>query len=86
MFQNVSKFNWSYRIGYYPNWMKLFEFAQNWVKLFHLAQIWKEVLLFAESWFSLLEFTQILPIYGNVSNFMQTWISSSNLLKFDWDW
>ena len=64
--------------------MKLFEFAQNRVELFHLAQIWIDLLLFAESWFSLLEFTQIFPVYGNVSNITHTWISSSNLLKFDW--
>ena len=41
------------------------------MKLFHLAQIWMEPLPFAQSWSSLLEFTQIFPIYGNISNFTQ---------------
>jgi len=51
------------------------------MKMFHLAQIWMELLPFGQSLISLLDFTQIFPIYGNISNFSQIWISCPNLLK-----
>jgi len=48
-----------------------------------------ELLPIDQSLFSLLEFTQIFPIYGNISNFTQIWLKlfqftqiSLNLLKF----
>jgi len=83
---NLPKYFWLYpnfngAFVCYPIGMKLFEIAQNWIKLFevsqtgmklfHLVQIRMELMPFAESWFSVLEFTQIFPIYGNVSNFTQ---------------
>jgi len=59
------------------------------MKMFHLAQIWMELLLFGQSWFSLFEFTQIFPIYGNISTSAQIWMRLSQfsqislrLLKF----
>jgi len=54
--------------------MKLFEVTQSVMKLFHLAQIWLKLLPLAESWFSVLDFTLISPIYGNISNFAETWM------------
>ena len=47
-----------------------------------------ELLAFGQSWFSLLEFTQMFPIYGNISSFTQIWMMSQfaqillRLLKF----
>jgi len=40
------------------------------MKMFRL-EIWMELLPFNQSWVSLLKFTQIFPIYGNISNFTQ---------------
>jgi len=54
-----------------------------------VVQIWMEPLRFSKSSFSLLEFTQIFPIYGNISDFTQIWMKLSQfaqislrLLKF----
>jgi len=51
------------------------------MKMFHLPQIWMELLPFGQSWFNLLEFTQIFPIYGNISNSTQIWIKLSQFAQ-----
>jgi len=66
--------NFSEAFVYQTNWNEAAWSYLNWIKLFHLAQIWIELLPFAENWFGLLEFTEIFLIYGNISNFTQTWM------------
>ena len=51
------------------------------MKITHLAQIWMELLPFGQSGFSLLEFTQIFPIYGNISSFTQAWMKLSQFAQ-----
>jgi len=55
------------------------------MKMFHLALIWMVLLPFGQSWFSVLEFTQIFPIYGNISYWMKLSLFaqiSLRLMKF----
>jgi len=54
--------------------IKLFEVTQNWMKMFHLAEVEWSYLMFVQNLFSLMEFTQVFPIYGNISNFTQIWM------------
>jgi len=85
----------------HKKWIKLFQVPQKWIKAVRSYPKLNEdvplgpnfygatVLLFDQCWFSLLEFTQIFPIYGNISNFTQVWMklcqfsqTSLRLLKF----
>jgi len=66
--------NFNEALIHYPIKMKQLEVTQSVMKLFHMAQTWMELLPLAVSSFSVLEFTLIPPIYGNISNFTQTWM------------